>query len=68
VTRPANVAGWRDLEQGAPKTARPGPARLAEVSVAMLDTVRPDGSPRISPVEPCLVGRRSWPGEPAADR
>jgi len=34
------VAGWRDLEQGAPKTVRPGLARLAEVSVAILDTKR----------------------------
>jgi Pyridoxamine 5'-phosphate oxidase len=56
VTWPANMAGWRDLEQGAPKIARLGMARLAEVPVAMLGTVRPDGSPRISPVEPCLGG------------
>jgi hypothetical protein len=50
------MAGWRDLGQGAPKIARRGMARLAAVPVAMLGTVRPDGSPRISPVEPCLVG------------
>jgi hypothetical protein len=56
VTRPANLAGWRDLERGAPKIARLGLARLAAVPVAMLGTVRPDGSPRISPVEPYLVG------------
>src|SRR5690242_6697546 len=56
VTRPANMAGWRDLEQGAPEIARLGMARLAAVPVAMLGTVRPDGSPRISPVEPCLAG------------
>jgi hypothetical protein len=50
------MAGWRDLEQGAPEIARLGMARLAAVPVAMLGTVRPDGSPRISPVEPYLVG------------
>jgi hypothetical protein len=50
------MAGWRDLDQGAPEIARLGMARLAAVPVAMLGTVRPDGSPRISPVEPCLVG------------
>jgi Pyridoxamine 5'-phosphate oxidase len=31
-------------------------APLAAVAVAMLGTVRPDGSPRISPVEPYLAG------------
>src|SRR5215831_2055070 len=56
VTWPANMAGRRDVEQGAPKIARPGLAGLAEARVAMLGTVRPDGSPRISPVEPYLVG------------
>jgi Pyridoxamine 5'-phosphate oxidase len=50
------MAGWRDLEQGAPEIARLGMARLAAVPVAMLGIVRPDGSPRISPVEPYLVG------------
>jgi hypothetical protein len=50
------MAGWRDLDQGAPKIALLGTARLAAVPVAMLGTVRPDGSPRISPVEPCLAG------------
>src|SRR5262249_14407039 len=56
VTRPADMAGWRDVEQGAAEIARLGMARLAAVPVAMLGTVRPVGSPRISPVEPCLEG------------
>jgi hypothetical protein len=65
------MAGWRDLEQGAPKIARLGMARLAAVPVAMLGTVRPDGSPRISPVEPCLaggqlfIGAMAWSGKAA---
>ena len=50
------MADWRDLEQGAPGIACLGMARLAAVPVAMLGTVCPDGSPRISPVEPYLVG------------
>jgi len=32
------MAGWRDVEQGAPKIARLGLARLAEARVAMLVT------------------------------
>jgi Pyridoxamine 5'-phosphate oxidase len=66
VTGAADLACWRDLEQGAPEIARLGAARLADVPVAMLGTVRPDGSPRISPVEPCLasgqllIGAITW--------
>jgi Pyridoxamine 5'-phosphate oxidase len=56
VARSAGVAEWRGLEDGAPEIARLGRARLAAVPVAMLGTLRPDGSPRISPVEPCLTG------------
>lgn len=60
------MADWRDLEQGAPEIARLGMARLAAARVAMLGTLRPDGSPRISPVEPyiqhghLLVGAMAW--------
>ena len=60
------MAGWRDLEQGAPGIARLGTARLAATRVAMLGTLRSDGSPRISPIEPhiagghVLVGAMTW--------
>lgn len=69
VTGPAD---WRDLEQGAPELARLGLARLDAAGVAMLGTLRPDGSPRISPVEPhlvrgqLLVGAMTW-SKKAAD-
>ena len=46
---------WRDLEAGAPDLAREGRARLARTKVAMLGTIREDGSPRISPVQPYLI-------------
>jgi hypothetical protein len=49
------MAGWRDLERGAPEIARLGMARLAAKRVAMLGTLRSDGSPRISPIEPHIV-------------
>lgn len=66
VTSSASRAGWRDLERGAPGIARLGRARLAATRVAMLGTLRSDGSPRISPVEPyiadgqVLVGAMTW--------
>jgi len=66
------LADWRDLAQGAPELARLGLARLGAVGVAMLGTLRPDGSPRISPVEPhlvrgqLLVGAMTW-SQKAAD-
>jgi hypothetical protein len=45
---------WRDLEAAAPEIARLGRERLEGARVALLGTVRADGSPRISPVEPYL--------------
>jgi hypothetical protein len=62
---------WRDVEHGAPELARLGLARLAAVRLVMLGTLRRDGSPRISPVEPCivdgrlLVGAMTWSGKAA---
>ena len=44
-------------------------ARLASAGVAMLGTLRRDGSPRISPIEPCiaegqlLIGAMAWSGK-----
>jgi len=66
MTGAAGMTDWLDLEQGAPKIARLGMARLNAARVAMLGTLRPDGSPRISPVEPyivkghLLVGTMTW--------
>ena len=70
----AGVAGmpsWRDVEAGAPEIARLGVARLNAARVAMLGTLRRDGSPRISPIEPylvrgsLLVGAMTWSGKAA---
>jgi hypothetical protein len=62
VCRPSG----RTWEFGAPEIARLGMARLNAAGVAMLGTVRRDGSPpRTSPVEPYLVAgqkaMRSYP-------
>lgn len=46
---------WRALEAGAPELARSGRERFERTRVALLGTIRDDGSPRISPVEPMFV-------------
>lgn len=57
---------WHDLELGAPEIARYGMDRLTAAHLALLGTVRRDGSPRISPIEPyfatgeLLVGAMAW--------
>jgi hypothetical protein len=57
---------WGELEGAAPQITGPGGRRLEETRVALLGTLRTDGSPRISPVEPylsnghLLFGAMSW--------
>ena len=69
VTDAAAGASWRDMELGAPELARLGVARLATAHVALLGTLRRDGSPRISPIEPylaegqLLIGAMTWTGK-----
>ena len=54
------------MELGAPELARLGLARLNSARVALLGTLRRDGSPRISPIEPyiadgqLLIGAMAW--------
>jgi len=43
---------WRELEAAAPELAAAGRALFERFEVALLGSVRPDGSPRISPVGP----------------
>jgi Pyridoxamine 5'-phosphate oxidase len=62
----AALPSWRDVELGAPELARLGIARLDSARVALLGTLRRDGSPRISPIEPylakgqLLIGAMTW--------
>ena len=71
VPAATGLADWQDLEQGAPELARLGLARLEAAGLAMLGTLRRDGSPRISPVEPyialgrLLAGAMTWSGKAA---
>jgi hypothetical protein len=46
---------WPALEAGAPDLAREGRARFERSHVALLGTIREDGTPRISPVEPFVL-------------
>lgn len=46
---------WASLEAAAPELAHEGRTRLLRTRVALLGTLRPDGSPRISPVEPYFL-------------
>jgi hypothetical protein len=68
---PVGLADWHDVERGAPDIARLGAARLNAARVAMLGTLRRDGSPRISPIETSilngrlLVGAMPWSAKAA---
>jgi hypothetical protein len=46
---------WSELEAAAPEIVRLGKERFDAAGVALLATLRKDGWPRISPVEPYLV-------------
>jgi hypothetical protein len=49
---------WHELESSAPAIAGPGRELLDRSGLALLGTLRPDGRPRIGPVEPHLAGDR----------
>lgn len=57
---------WGDFAVAAPSLARTGRDRLDRAGIALLGTLRKDGSPRISPVEPVfaeehlLIGVMPW--------
>lgn len=47
--------GWRAFTSEAPELARKGEELFEKTGVVLLGTIRNDGSPRISPVEPLFV-------------
>jgi pyridoxamine 5'-phosphate oxidase-like protein len=47
---------WSAFEAAAPALAGAAKARFGATHVALLGTLRPDGSPRISPIEPYFTG------------
>lgn len=46
---------WDEFARAAPELARLGEERFDEAGVVLAGTIRRDGSPRISPVEPYIV-------------
>ncbi|MFL5969088.1 MAG: pyridoxamine 5'-phosphate oxidase family protein [Gaiellaceae bacterium] len=48
---------WSDFERATPSLAGAARARLEATRVALLGTIRRDGSPRISPIEPYFTSQ-----------
>jgi general stress protein 26 len=51
---------WSDLERQQPRLAELGLERLLKPGVVLVATVRRDGTPRLSPVEPFLMDGELW--------
>jgi hypothetical protein len=51
---------WSDLESTQPRLAAVARARLIDPGVVLVATIRGDGSPRLSPVEPFLLDGELW--------
>jgi hypothetical protein len=51
---------WSELIEDEPRLAELGRQRLADPGVVLVGTIRRDGTPRISPVEPLLWERDLW--------
>jgi hypothetical protein len=51
---------WADLERDAPRLAARARERLLDPGVLLIATIRRDGSPRLSPVEPLVLDGDLW--------
>jgi hypothetical protein len=51
---------WSALEEEQPRLAATGRARLIGPGVVLVATIRRDGTPRLSPVEPFLLDGELW--------
>jgi len=56
------VTSWADFRQGDPVLAALAEARMAEDGLVLVGTLRANGWPRISPVEPLVVGDELYLG------
>src|SRR5215475_6629509 len=54
------VMDWSELERRQPGLAGLGRQRLLEPGVVLVATIRGDGTPRISPVEPYVLDGVLW--------
>src|SRR5688500_11725465 len=53
---------WTEFAEAAPETAAVFLRRLEKTGMALMATLRRDGSPRISPLEPLVASGRLWRG------
>ncbi|MFN0110131.1 MAG: pyridoxamine 5'-phosphate oxidase family protein [Blastocatellia bacterium] len=53
---------WNDFKTAAPELAEAGEKLFERVGVVMVGSIRKDGSPRISPVEPLFAGNELYFG------
>jgi hypothetical protein len=51
---------WGNIEAEQPRLAELGRRRLLEPGVVLVATIRHDGTPRLSPVEPYVLDGRLW--------
>jgi hypothetical protein len=51
---------WSEIEHAHPRLARLGRRRLIDPGVVLVATIRRDGTPRLSPVEPLLMDGDLW--------
>src|SRR4051812_32681259 len=51
---------WEDFEASSPRLADLGRERLQKPGVVLIGTIRTDGTPRISPVEPFFWSGELW--------
>jgi hypothetical protein len=51
---------WSELESSQPRLAELGRRRVLEPGVALVATIRSDGTPRVSPVEPFVLEGILW--------
>ena len=56
VERKEEALNWNEFAQAPPDLAKAGEERFERWGLILLGSVRKDGTPRISPVEPLIVG------------
>jgi len=54
------MATWTELRRDEPRLADLGERRLIAPGVVLAGTIRRDGTPRVSPVEPLLLDGQLW--------
>ncbi|MBA2280536.1 MAG: pyridoxamine 5'-phosphate oxidase family protein [Acidimicrobiia bacterium] len=56
------MRSWKDFTAAAPETAAIFDRRLGKTGMALMATIRSDGFPRISPLEPAVLADRLYLG------